>query len=210
MSAGAGSMARPPLSPAALGIAVAGTYVVFALLALTRYPEPFSPTTNWLSDLGNTTANPGGAGFYNAGMIITGALLILFFVSLGALRLAQVRAQVLILLVARLIGVIGALSMVMTAVFPINRGSAHSFWSAVLYISLGTAFGLTVAALRYHRDVHKWLLVYGGVTTLTDLVVSVFFNTIALLEWPTVALFLSYCALLGFETARLSGMPARR
>ena len=141
---------------------------------------------------------------------MTGALLTLFFVSLAALRLAQVRAQAIILLVARLIGVIGALSMVMTAVYPIDRGAAHSFWSAMLYINLGTAFGLTVAALRYPTGVHKWLLVYGGVTTLTDLVVSVFFNTIAVLEWPTVALFLSYCVLLGFETARLSAMPARR
>ena len=199
-----------PDAPALLGVLVAIVYLVFGALALSWYPGPFSPATNWLSDLGNTTVNPSGAGFYNAGMIITGALLTLFFVSLAALRLAQVRAQAIILSVARLIGVIGALSMVMTAVFPINRGSEHSFWSAVLYISLGTAFGLTVAALRYHRGVHKWLLVYGGVTTLTDLVVSVFFNTIAVLEWPTVALFLSTCVLLGVETARLSAMPARR
>ena len=49
---------RMPDAPALLGVLVAIVYLVFGALALSWYPGPFSPATNWLSDLGNTTVNP--------------------------------------------------------------------------------------------------------------------------------------------------------
>ena len=46
-----------------LSILIAAIYIIMTILALAKYPEPFSPASNWLSDLGNRTVNPVGAIF---------------------------------------------------------------------------------------------------------------------------------------------------
>ncbi len=51
--------------PAYLGPLAAVVYLLFAVLAYSRYPANFSPqNNNWLSDLGNRNLNPQGADFY--------------------------------------------------------------------------------------------------------------------------------------------------
>jgi len=61
------------------GILAVLCYLVFAILAFIRYPLPYSPIRNWLSDLGNVDLNPHGAIYYNIGIIST-ALLVSVFV----------------------------------------------------------------------------------------------------------------------------------
>jgi hypothetical membrane protein len=69
------------------------SYAVFALLALARYPLPYSALTNWLSDLDSVALNPGGAIFYNLGLVLTAVLLAVFFVGLASLKIANRRAK---------------------------------------------------------------------------------------------------------------------
>ena len=38
-----------------LSILIATIYIVMTTLSLAKYPESFSPVSNWLSDLGNRT-----------------------------------------------------------------------------------------------------------------------------------------------------------
>jgi len=188
----------------AMGLIIVLCYGIAALLAALRYPLHYSPLTNWLSDLGNPAVNSSGALFYNTGIVLTGVLLLPFFLGLSVLKLPDNRPQNLMLVLTQAFGLFGAFSMIMTALYPINFSGPHSFWSAGLRIGLGTAFGFSVAALRYYPGCPRWVLALGVVTTLVDLLVSQFFNKVQVLEWPTIALFLAYLVVLGVETKRLS------
>jgi hypothetical membrane protein len=186
-----------------LSILVVVIYSIFTAVSLIRYPGTFSPLQNWLSDLGNRVTSPDGSKYYNTGIFITGVLLAIFFIALNNNRITERKAQSTILTLTQTFGVLGAIGMIFTGVFSIDIPQTHSLFSAILRICLGTAFGLSVAALRYHKEVRKWILVMGVLTTLTDLIVSVLFNKVQLLEWPVIFLFLIYCLLLGSETNRL-------
>jgi len=52
-------------------------YVVLVLIALVLYPEPFSPLSKTLAQLGNPAANPSGALAYNIGTIFTSLPIVL-------------------------------------------------------------------------------------------------------------------------------------
>ncbi len=176
-------------------------YLAFTLLAFARYPQPFLPARNWLSDLGSGELNPAGAVFYNTGIILTGLLVALFFLGLSRLRMEGKRVQNSMVRVTQGFGLAGAFSMVMSAVYPIQYAAAHSLWSAGLYILLGTAFGFSVAALRYDPQVPRWLLALGILTALSAMLMGIF-QTVTLIEWVTVPLFLVYCVLLGGQVRR--------
>lgn len=177
-------------------------YLTFALLAYAQYPLPYSPMRNWLSDLGNADLNPHGALFYNIGIVATGVVLLLFFLGLAQWKMRDNRIQNLMLRLTQGFGILGTLALVMSGFYPINFSSIHSFFSICLYILLGTAFGFSVAAIRYYPTCPRWLLILGALTALAD-ILSGAFHTVYVLEWVTVSLFLCYPVLLGAETNRL-------
>ena len=177
-------------------------YLTFALLAFAQYPLPYSPMSNWLSDLGNADLNPHGALFYNIGIVATGIVLLLFFLGLSRWKMENNRRQNLMLRLTQGFGILGALALVMSGLYPINFSALHSFFSICLYILLGTAFGFSVAALWYYPTYPRWILIMGALTALVDILSGVF-HTVYVLEWVTVSLFLCYPVLLGIETNRL-------
>ena len=177
-------------------------YLTFTLLAFAQYPLPYSPMSNWLSDLGNADLNPHGAFFYNIGIVVTGVLLLLFFLGLSQWKMENNRIQNFMLRLTQGFGILGALALVMSGLYPINFSALHSFFSISLYILLGTAFFFSVAALRYYPTCPKWLLILGALAALVDILSGVF-HSVYVLEWVTVSLFLCYPVLLGVETNRL-------
>jgi hypothetical membrane protein len=179
-------------------------YLVFSLVSVSLFPGPFSPLQNWLSDLGNPQSNPQGAIYYNIGILVTGAAMLSFFIGLGLWKLPGHKAQNIMLLLTRLFGCLGALAMVLSAIFPISTPAWHSFWSAALYILTGTAFAFLAAALRYFPQIPKWVFFAGVFVAIEDLVWSLVLNTYPM-EWLTVFLFLGYVLLVGLETKRLAG-----
>lgn len=181
------------------GIILVLCYLAFTLLAFSRYPLAYSPTSNWLSDLGNPKINLQGAILYNVGIITTALLLIVFFLGLSVWRIKGNRVQVIMLRLTQAFGILGAICMILSATFPIHLFKIHSFWSSSLYILLSTAFIFSVAMLRYHRKVPKWLLIL-GVSIAPMVILTSFFPNVYLLEWITVFLLLSYVVLLGIET----------
>lgn len=183
-------------------------YLTLSLLAFVRYPLHYSPLRNWLSDLGDRNVSPSGAFFYNAGIVLTGLCLVLFYLGLSAWKLEGNRPQQVMLLVAQCCGIVGVAAMIMSAMYSIDQPAAHSAWSEVQRIATGTAFAFSVAALRYCPNCPRWLLGLGVVTVLVNLVVSVFFNTSQILEWPVIGLFLSYVLLLGIVTRRVFAAKA--
>ena len=178
-------------------------YLGCALLAYAHYPLPYSPLENWLSDLGNPDLNPSGALFYNIGIVATAAVLPLFFLGLSRWKMANNQGQRLMLFITQGFGILGALAMLMSGLYPINFLVLHSFFSMCLFILLGTAFAFSVAALRYHAACPRWLLLVGAFTALVDMLYGVL-HTVYGLEWVTVALLLGYLILLGAQTNRLS------
>ena len=90
-------------------------YLAFALLAFSLYPLPYSPMSNWLSDLGNANLNPSGALFYNIGIVATGVVLLPFFLGLSQWKMGNDRIQNLMLFLTQGLGILGALAMIMSA-----------------------------------------------------------------------------------------------
>jgi hypothetical membrane protein len=178
-------------------------YVVLAGIAFSTFGLPYSPAHNWLSDLGNPDINPTGAVFYNVGLAITAGLVLAFFLSLSRFRLENNRAQNAMATLTVVFGAAGSLGMLMSAIHPINQPTAHSAWCMVLFFSLGTAFAFSVAMFRYYPRYPRWLLVAGAVVALVDMGSQIFFTDVRIVEWIVIALFLSYCLLLGLATQRL-------
>jgi hypothetical membrane protein len=184
------------------GIFASLVYLVFTLLAYFLYPLPYSIMSNWLSDLGNPNLNPQGAIFYKIGIVSTALFLIVFFLGLSVWKMENKRPQIIMLRLTQVFGVLGAICMMMSGIFPINLYKIHSFWSTSLYILLSTGFVFSAAALRYHLGVPRWLLIL-GVSTAVMVILTSFFPTAYVLEWITVLLFLLYVVLVGMETKRV-------
>ncbi len=176
-------------------------YLLLSFIAFINLSTSYSPLENWLSDLGSNQLNPQGALFYNLGIIFTGIILLVFFSSLVQWKIAGNKVQNAMLLLTRLFGFAGALAMIMSAVFPITIEGVHSFWSALLYILLGTAFAFSVAALRYYPHYPRALLVLGGLVAVEDILWGLVLNTY-IMEWITVGFFLSYILSLGLVARR--------
>ena len=179
-------------------IAVIG-YLLFTFLAYRLYPLPFSPMTNWLSDLGNVDLNPNGAIYYNIGIILTASMLLVFFLGLSSWKIEENRVQCIMLRLAQIFGGLGAFCMILSAIFPINNYKIHSFWSTSLYILLSTGFIFSAAALRYHKSVPVWLLIL-GISTAPLVILTKFLPTVYVLEWIVVLIFLAYVSIVGIET----------
>jgi hypothetical membrane protein len=194
-------MKRYPFSFIA-GILASSGYLVFTFLAFVLYPLPYSPTTNWLSDLGNPNLNPQGAIFYNMGIISTSMFLIVFFLGLSVWKIEGNKVQLIMLRLTQAFGIMGAFCMMMSGIFPINLYTIHSFWSTSLYILLSTGFVFSAAMLRYHQGFPGWLLIL-GVSTAVMVILTSFFPTAYVLEWITVILFLLYVTFVGIETKRI-------
>ena len=181
------------------GILASAGYIVFTLPAYIRYPLHYSPMNNWLSDLGNPELNSHGSVFYNIGIASTGLMLVMFFLGLVVWKLEGNKVQIIMLRMTQIFGVLGSSCMVLSGIYPINRYEVHAFWSTSLYVLLSSAFIFSAAMLRYHRGVPKWLL-FAGIFPAILVILTSFFQTIYVLEWITVLLFLFYVTLLAFAT----------
>lgn len=187
-------------------LAVPG-YILCTLAAYAQFPARFSPAQNWLSDLGNTSQNPTGAIFYNLGVLLIGLLVLLFFLSISGWKIKNRGVQNWMVNLTQIFGVLGSIALILSAVFPINHPQEHQILSIALYILLGTGFAFSVSALRYQPICPKWVMAVGLITALVD-ILSGIFHEVTILEWITVALFLTYLLLLNMLTRRLERQAA--
>jgi Protein of unknown function (DUF998) len=179
---------------AAGGVAV---YLLFAILAYSRFPGDFSPlNNNWLSDLGNRNLNPDGADFYVWGCILAGIFLGGFFVSLFTWRATGGKVQNWLLLAVQVTGLIAAASLVMSAVYTEDQFAAHQFWSRL--ISGGFALVLFVSPFALHRSGrNSAVLIAIGVAGYASIVARFVFESAHWIEWPSIGLILVYVTWVG-------------
>lgn len=183
------------------GVLACIVYLVSAGLAYSRYPLAFSPSTHWLSDLGDRAVSVVGAPYYNAGILITGPLVFLWFVGLSRWRVPGNRRQRWYLLISQAAGALGALAILMSAIFPIDMLAQHAFWSRVHYMMLAMGFGFSVAALAVHPTFPRPLLYLGTLAAFSPLATWIAGDTYWL-EWISVGLFLAYVLSVGLAQGR--------
>jgi len=186
---------RPPFSFLA-GVAVVVLYCVFTFASFALYPAAYSPVTNWLSDLGNSSYNPKGAVFYNLGCILTGIALFPFFIGLYEWYTVNKRFR-LGLVVWQAEGCVAAFSLIMIGVFSEDSGSLHTLWSAVFFILiLGVLLGVGSLLFTHPRYIRK-IAYYGFIVAAID-VLFIFFDA-PWLEWFTVFSALGYVGLMAYN-----------
>jgi hypothetical membrane protein len=185
-----------------IGMVVITFYIIFTILAYTHYPLSYSPMYNWLSDLGNPDINQFGAAFYNIGIILTALSLFIFYSTFLRIRIKGKTVQNVMTYLTVTLGWIGSLALIMSAIYPINNPSKHSFFCMVLFFCLGSAFAFAVAALRYHPQTPRWLLGSGIIVVMVNMIVQIFFNDVPISEWINVPFLLVYCVVMGFSAHR--------
>jgi hypothetical protein len=182
------------------GIAAAVVYLVFALVASLKYPGIYGPLTNWLSDLGNPSGNPAGSIFYRLGCVLSSVALVLFYVKLGIWNTGSRRTRVL-LTIAQCTGVFSAVSLVITAVFPLGTSTAiHSLWSMMLFISLGLFLTFSATAFLKNPFFKKGFGYYAFVTAGVNFAFGAILHQVFWVEWVSVGMFIAYVLMIAYNS----------
>lgn len=175
-------------------IVAACIYLAFTLTAILYYPLPYSPLTNWLSDLGNPTQNPTGAIYYNTGGIITSAVLIVFFVGMYTWSAGDKKGKIFLTL-SQVFGIVFALAFLMSALFPLGvNDSVHSMFSIMLFVFVGFFEIFSASATRRNPSAPRWLVYFGFAAAMINFAFGVSFNFMDLFvgEWIIIAVFIIY------------------
>lgn len=196
-----GTVSKWALLPIA-GVLVILFYCGFTLTSIGFFPRPVNPLNDWLSDLGNSTFNPQGAIFYNAGCILTGLALFPFFAGFHYWYTDEKWRKSLIV-VTQSVGFIAAFSLMMIGVFSEDAGTIHHLWSLAFFIFNLLVLILANFALITHRKFIRAIGYYGFVVAVINLL-FVGLSYTSILEWFTVFTALGYVAFLSYNTFRTS------
>lgn len=191
------------------GFLATAVYLGLTLTAFLFCPEKYSPLHNWLSDLGNPLINTKGAVFYNAGCLIAGLLLIVFYLGLKTWRTGD-KVLKRLLAIAQIAGVCASAALILAAVFNIGEHfEVHSRFSMILVIGLTWFLSFVNTALLRHPRFWKWLAFYGFVAAAVSLIYGVFLNA-PIGEWATIGMFIAYIVLLSCNALSAASMPATK
>jgi hypothetical protein len=183
------------------GISSLVLYLVLSAVAVSFYPSSFDPMGNWLSDLGNSLLNPGGAIFYRLAGILSGAVLLIFFSTLGYWTKGQGKDIRILFFLVRVFGLIASLSFIMTGVFSEEMMPMHSWFSIANYITFGTAIALTGFAVLFSTVLPRWFSAFCFLAWAFDIVSGIFGQTMWL-EWVVVAFLIMYVAAMSVFSLR--------
>ena len=182
-------------------------YFSFSLVAFVYYPAPYSPLTNWLSDLGNPQVNSSGAIFYRLGGILTSVCLIAFFIALSKWHNADNKMKIL-KTVGQTFGVFGASAFITSSVFSLGvNNSIHSLFSTMLFIFFGFFEIFMASALRRSPMRVKALPYFGFSIAMINFLLGVSFNFTDFFvgEWIMIGMLISFIIVLAtLQNARFS------
>ena len=190
---------RPILSFAALFVIL--FFCAFTLTSITLFPSAFSPIVNYLSDLGNSTFNPKGAWFYNAGCILTGLALFPFYAGFYTWYTKE-RWRKALMGLTQLVGFLSAFSLIMIGVFSEDAMAQHLFWSELFFVFNLLVLILANISLMTHPKFVRPIGYYGIAVAVVNLLFVVL-TTTPLLEWFTVFTALGYAGLLAYNTLKI-------
>src|SRR5581483_6860062 len=133
-----------------------------------------------------------------------------FFVGLASWRGLASKVQDWLLLFAQAAGLIGSLSIVMSAMFSIDQFAAHQFWSRMISGSMAVA--LFVSPFALHRPGrHDWVLGAVCVAGYLLVIARLVFASAHWLEWPSIGFLLVYVLVVAAmpPAARRPAKPSR-
>jgi hypothetical protein len=185
--------------------------MAFTITAYLYYPGAYGPLRNWLSDLGNPIENPSGAIFYRLGCGLTAIFLLAFFAGLSRWNTGDKKMKIL-LVIAQITGAFSALSLILTAVFPLGtQTDMHRFWSMMLFVMLGFFLTFSTTSLLRHPAFARWVAYYGFLTAVFNFVngaiLTAVFSDVYVGEWISVAMFMIYVLILA-TNSRVIDAPA--
>ncbi len=135
--------------------------------------------------------------------MLTGILVLGFFAGLLAWRGSGARTQNRLLVFVQLTGVIGAIGLIMSAVYTEDQFAAHQFWSRVISGSLAVALFVTPFAL--HRAGHRlWPLVLASTLGYLSIIARLVLPDAHWLEWPSIGLLLVYLCVTALMTRQIA------
>jgi hypothetical protein len=187
----------------AAGVLVIILFCGFTFTSWALYPTSYNPVDNWLSDLGNSSYNPQGAIFFNAGCVLTGITLFPFFSGLYKWYTEESWRKIS-LIITQTVGSLAAFSVMMIGVFSEDYGEMHHLWSTVFFAFIFIVFILLGVSLFTHPKYTRKIAYYGFAVAIIDLIFASY--NVPLLEWLTVFTALGYVGLLAYNmfTAKFS------
>jgi hypothetical membrane protein len=184
------------------GLSAVVVYLVFTTIAFLRYPVAYSPTTNWLSDLGNPLINQSGAIFYNLGCILTGLVLIAFYLGLREWVNDNKRLKVL-LTIAQIVGILSSIFLIIAALFPLgSHTSIHEISGKMHIILLGFFLTFSATAIIRHPVLAKWPAYFGFIVAVANFVYGAFLYSVFVAEWLAIGMFIIYVLMISFSSLR--------
>ena len=141
-------------------------FILATFTAFSLFSGPYTPLNNWLSDLGNSNYNPQGAIFFNLGCIITGILIIPFFMEFS--RWKKESGSNRLLIMAQIMGILSALFLIMIGIFPETYEPWHWICSALFFLSLPLSLILVSLSLWNNLQFMRKVTFYGLVVMVVD------------------------------------------
>jgi len=186
------------------GALVVLLFCTFTLASVVRYPGPFSPVDNWLSDLGTMKKNPSGDVYFNVGCVLTGVAMLLLMAGLGAWQAEDERKKFL-LMVGRVCGVISAFGQMLIGVF--YEGTPYHVMLAIAFFLLLFLFlAFTNFSIWKHPAYSRWIGYYAVAVIVINLAFMYTFfayDNAPVWEWLAVFSVLLWVGLLAYNTLKL-------
>ncbi len=193
-------IARWPLTSLS-GALVILVYCTFTFTSWALYPETFGPVTHYLSRLGNFNYSSFGAYFYNLGCILTGIVLVPFYIGMFVWYI-EGRLGRALMIGGQIIGIASAVALVMIGVFSEDQGSPHMTASSTFFLLNFFVFILVNLALLLHPRFIKPIALYGLAVNFSSLGLQFAIGG-PIVEWFTVFGALLFVGLLSHNTLKL-------
>jgi len=127
------TLANWPIS-CVIGILIILITYISIFISIALAPPPFSPLTNYMSSLGNSSYNPNGAIIYNGSVIISGILFLIFFIGLSQWYSDKKQDKIL-LIATQIVGFLLAFIIILTGFYSEDYRPQHIFWSIIAGIN---------------------------------------------------------------------------
>jgi len=156
-----------PLSSVS-GLLAVVIFTICTLTSVALYPAPYNPLYDWLSNLGNVQFNPVGAYFFNGGCIITGLILVPFFIGLKTYYTNSRWNRTLVML-GQAAGIFAAIALIGVGLFSEQHIAEHMIAAGLLFKSLFIIMIIFNIALFRHPAFLRALAYFGVLVVLIDL-----------------------------------------
>jgi len=150
------------------GLVAVVVFTVFTFISLALYPVPYNPLYEWLSNLGNINLNPIGSYFFNWGCILTGLILIIFFVGLYNWKPVKTLSKIF-LIIGMGLGILASISLIMVGVYPEIYIQQHLIAAAGVFILLFIIIIFLNMALFYNPKFIREVAYFGFLVIIIDL-----------------------------------------